>query len=427
VNVSRRSFLLTSGLLGLAGTGALTACGSGGSAGSGGGDGKELAFWIWAGAISEKVVDDVAASVAGTVTITKSIIGGDFKQRLTTTLSSGQSVPDITGVKGEDMPSFLAQAEAFLDLNELGAKDLASSFAAAKYAAATTTDGKQVGLPIDLGPTATYYREDLWAQAGLPTDPAAAGQLVATWDGWFQAAKAVKAATGATSVRNTTDVFAVALAQQPETFVTKAGAWAGDGSAVKGAWDLAVQSHTDGVSAGIYDGTGYNQALAASTVGGHIGPAWFGLDIASGAPDTSGKWRVTGTPAGPANIGGSFLTLTTACRNPQAAFDYIKTLLTPENAAKSFTDASVFPATTATYALPALTAGQEFYGGQATIEVFGPAAEQLPTVYDDPNNAAIAAPYYTELSNVEGGKDPAAAWTDAVAAAKQVADRAGVE
>ncbi|MBF5082235.1 extracellular solute-binding protein [Quadrisphaera sp. INWT6] len=426
MSLSRRSFLLTAGLLGAAGSSVLTACGSGGATGAGDGDGKDLAFWYWSGAISDTVVKDVAAAQTG-ITITPSIIGGDFKQKLTTTLSAGQSVPDITGVKGEDMPSFLTQSEAFLDLNDLGAKDIASSFSAAKYAAATTKDGKQIGLPIDLGPTATYYREDSFAAAGLPTDPTAAGEAVATWDGWFDAAKKVKAATGAASVRNTTDIFAVALAQQPSTFVTEDGAWGGESDAVKKSWDLAVQAHTDGVSGAVFDGTGYNQALAAGTIVGHVGPAWFGLDIASGAPDTSGKWRVTQCPDGPANIGGSFLTLTTACRNPQASFEYIKTLLSADNAAKSFTDASVFPATLAAYDLPALTAGQDFYGGQATIEVFGPAAQALPTVYDDANNAAIAAPYYTELSNVEGGKDATTAWNDAVSAAKQIAQRAGVQ
>jgi len=420
---TRRSFLLGTGLLGLAGT--LSACGSSDSAAAdrpSNRAGKKLSFWYWDGALSDNVVKSLSASFAGRATVTPMLIPGNFGQQLTTTLASGRSVPDITGVKGEDMPIFLTQATHFLDLNPLGAGKIASSFAAAKYAQATTPEGKQIGLPIDLGPTALFLRADLWKKAGLPNDPTAVSALVRTWDGWFALARKLKKALpGTFAIRNTTDVFAVALAQLPETFVTRAGVFAGDQAGVKTAWALAVRSISEGLQAGIYDDTAFNAALSAGRLTGHIGPAWNGLDIASGAPGTSGAWRVANCPGGPGNIGGSYLTLTSTCRNPEAAFAYISELLSPANEGKAFTDSSVFPAVTAAYALPALTSGQAFFGGQATIEVFGPAAKNLPTVYDAPLNTAISASYYTELANIEGGKKPAAAWNDAVAAGKKTA------
>jgi len=67
-----------------------------------------------------------------------------------------------------------------------------------------------------------------------------------------------------------------------------------------------------------------------------------------------------------------------------------------------------------------LTAGDEFFGGQKTIEVFGAAAQNIPIAYTSPHDSLVAAPFYTELTNVEAtGKDPDQAWKDAVAAAKQ--------
>jgi cellobiose transport system substrate-binding protein len=426
MNLDRRSFLLGTGLLGLAG--GLSACGAAGSAvgSSAPHGGKELDFWYWDGGLSDGVVKNVTTAFADRATITPTVISGDFGQRLTTTLASGRSVPDVTGIKGEDLAVFLAQAEHFLDLNTLGARALADIFAPAKYAQATTPDGKQLGLPIDLGPTALFLRADLWKKAGLPTTAAALSPLMRTWDGWFKAARHLKAALpGTFAIRNSTDVFIVALAQQAETFTTRAGAFAGEGAGVRMAWATAVRSITEGLQAGIYDNTAFNAALSAGTLTGHIGPVWIGLDIASGAPGTSGAWRVANCPGGPANIGGSYLTLPSTCRAPAVAFAYITELLSAANEGKAFTDSSVFPAVTAAYALPALTGGQAFYGGQATIEVFGPAAKNLPVVYDGPLDRAIGASYNTELANVEGGKEPARAWKDAVAAGKQTAASAG--
>ena len=422
MSLTRRTLLRSAGLFGL--TGGLAACGGVRVAtGNGLADkGKQLTFWYWSGALSEAVVKDVTASFAGRAAITPLSVDGDFKQRLTTSPTSRKSVPDITGVKGEDLPVFLTHSDQFLDLNTLGASKIAGSFSAAKYAAATTPNGRQIGLPIDLGPTALFLRADLWAKAGLPSTPSAVSALTHTWDGWLAARRLKKALPGTFAVRNSTDLFGVALAQEPESFINRSGVFIGDRGGVKRAWDIAVRATAEGVYAGIYDNAAFNAALASGTLAGQIGPAWNGLDIESGAPHTAGAWRVADCPGGPANIGGSYLALTTSCLDPEVAFAYINELLSPANEGRSFTDAYVFPAVTTAYTLPALTQGQAFYGGQSTIEVFGPAAKQLPVVYDAPLNGAILPSYSTELSNVEGGKDPAKAWQDAVAAGRRTAE-----
>jgi cellobiose transport system substrate-binding protein len=415
VSLTRRSLLL-----GAATAAGLSGCGGG--SGEAGSQDEELTFWYWDGALSPAVVKAVTSGFADRATISGTVVDGDFGQRLTTSLKAGSGEPDISGVKGEDMPTFLARADFFLDLNALGAKDIAASFAAAKYTAATTEDGRQIGLPIDLGPTALFLRADLWEKAGLTTRIPAVSARMTDWEGWFEAAGRLrKKLPGSFAIRNSGDVFGVALAQQPETFVTRAGDFAGDGGGVKTAWDLAVRSITEGVQAGIYDQNAFGAALSAGVLTGHLGPAWNGLDLASAAPGTSGHWRVADCPGGPANIGGSYLTLPATCRDPKVAFAFIAELLTPANEAKAFTDASVFPAVTAAYDLPALTEGQKFFGGQATSDIFGPAAKNLPSVYDAPQNAATMTAYLTELSNVEGGKKPATAWKDAVAAGRRTA------
>ncbi|GAB6903129.1 ABC transporter substrate-binding protein [Kineosporia succinea] len=415
MSLTRRAFVT-------GGSAALLAGCAAGSRSAGRGSGDRLAFWYWDGALSEPVVGSVLAGLRPRALITATVVPGDFGQRLTTTLSSGHGVPDITGVKGEDMPTFLTLAKYFLDLNELGARDVAGSFVAAKYAQATTPGGKQVGLPIDLGPTALFLRSDLWGQAGLPTSVASLAREMSTWEGWFEAARRLKnRLPGTFAVRNSHDVFGVALSQEPETFLARSGEFTGDGGGVRRAWHLAVRAIAEGLQAGIYADAAFGAALSDGVLTGHLGPAWNGLDIAGAAPGTSGTWRVAACPGGPGNIGGSYLTLPATCRNPDVAFACITAILSPENESRAFTDAAVFPAVTQAYSLPGLTSGQGFYGGQSTIEVFGPAAENLPDVYDAPGNSDIASSYYTELSNVEGGKNPESAWADAVSAGRRTA------
>ncbi|MCT2026391.1 sugar-binding protein, partial [Dermabacter hominis] len=71
----------------------------------------------------------------------QNVIGGDFKQKLTTTFSAGSGLPDITGVKGEDIAFFLSKTDYFEDLNELGAKDIKGDYLDWKWQQATSKDG----------------------------------------------------------------------------------------------------------------------------------------------------------------------------------------------------------------------------------------------------------------------------------------------
>ena len=90
-------------------------------------------------------------------------------------------------------------------------------------------------------------------------------------------------------------------------------------------------------------------------------------------------------------------------------------MLSPDNQAKAFADAQIFPATPAAYDKPQLKAADPFFGGQVPIEVFGPAAKDIPVAYEAPADAAVAAPYNDELKTVQaGGKTSDAAWADAV-------------
>ena len=422
MELSRRR-LLQAGLLAAAG-GITAACGGGSSDKSS--DSKEIALWYWGGGLSDKVVADAVTHFATQTTIKPSVIGGDFKQKLTTTLAAGRSVPDITGIKGEDIAALLPQAKQFVDLNTLGADKLASQYLTWKWKQGSTQDGKLIGFPIDIGPTAMFYREDLFAKAGLPSKPEEVSAQMATWDAYFEAGKTLKGALPKSFlVNNVTSIFSCAVGQNTLRFIDTNNKFVGDQDHIRKAWDTALKPVSLGIDAKINDNS-WNAAVGNGTVAAEVGAAWHALDIAQAAPNTKGQWRVAAGPGGPANIGGSFLAIPKAAGNPKLAFEIITWLLSADNQARGFTDAALFPSSPAAYKLPALTAPDPFFGGQVTIDVFGPAAEKIPIAYEAPGDAAVAVPYYNELVKVEGGKDAEKGWADAVSQAKQIAQKQGV-
>jgi cellobiose transport system substrate-binding protein len=417
--------LLQAGLLAAAG-GVTAACGGGSGSKSSGSGSKDIALWYWAGGLSDKVVADSVTHFASQATIKSSVIGGDFKQKLTTTLAAGRSVPDITGIKGEDIAALLPQAKQFVDLNTLGADKLQSQYLTWKWKQGSTQDGKLIGFPIDIGPTGLFYRADLFEKAGLPSKPEDVSSQLSTWDAWFEAGVTLhKALPKSFPVATASGIFGTAIGQNTIRFIDSSNKFVGDQDHIHTAWNTALKPLQLGIDAKINDNS-WNAAVANGTVAAEVGAAWHALDISSAAPDTKGKWRVAANPSGPANIGGSFLAIPAKSGNPQLAFQIITWLLDADNQGRGFTDAALFPSMPDAYKLPALTGPDAFFGGQVTIDVFGPAAEKIPIAYEAPADAAVAVPYYNELLKVETGKDANQAWTDAVSQAKQIAQKQGV-
>ncbi|MDU5963109.1 MAG: sugar-binding protein, partial [Dermabacter sp.] len=126
MNLSRRSLLgastLALGPIALA----LSGC-STGKGGSSGGNDDAFVLWMWPEGYGDKVLDAVTKEFPD-LNLRQDVIGGDFKQKLTTTFSAGSGLPDITGVKGEDIAFFCSKADYFEDLNELGAKDIKGTY-----------------------------------------------------------------------------------------------------------------------------------------------------------------------------------------------------------------------------------------------------------------------------------------------------------
>ena len=428
MNLSRRSLLgastLALGPIALA----LSGC-STGKGGSSGGNDDAFVLWMWPEGYGDKVLDAVTKEFPD-LNLRQDVIGGDFKQKLTTTFSAGSGLPDITGVKGEDIAFFLSKTDYFEDLNELGAKDIKGDYLDWKWQQATSKDGKQLGIPIDIGPTALFYRIDVFEEAGLPFEPAELEAAIREWDAYFELGKELIAKKpGTYLIRNSAGIFSTAYRQSGKGFIDENQMFIGDQDHIRKAWDLSVKANAAGINAALDSQTADSAAAVnEGRLPADFGASWHLADMKVDAPETAGKWRVCKHPGEAVNQGGSFLTIPKGAKDPKKSFELISFILNAKNQAVEYTFSGNFPAAPEAHSMPEVDGAVEFLGGQKAAEVFSAAAETVRPLYEDPNSESVIAPFTAELEQIEStGKDPEKAWNDAVTAAKRIAEQAGIK
>lgn len=147
-----------------------------------------MVLWYWSGGLSPKVVQDAKARYDSAVNLQAIQIGGYYRSKLMTTMTGRAHIPDIAGLKGEDMASYLPNSDQFVDLRTLGAEKLKDRYLPWKWDQGIAPDGSMVGFPIDCGPVAHYYQPAVFEKAGLAYEPADVSRELATWDQFFAAA-----------------------------------------------------------------------------------------------------------------------------------------------------------------------------------------------------------------------------------------------
>ncbi|KHF32191.1 putative arabinose-binding protein precursor [Paenibacillus sp. P1XP2] len=155
---------------------------------------KTLTLWYWNRSIDDNLIQSVQKQFPG-IRINAQKIGGDFKSKLKTTLAAGSGGPDIVAFN-DWVTELFPSADRFYDLYDLGAGDIEQDYLDWKWKLGVTPEGKMIALPMDTGPTALFYRADLFEQAGLPSDPEEVHKLMGTWDDYFAAGQKLQEALG---------------------------------------------------------------------------------------------------------------------------------------------------------------------------------------------------------------------------------------
>ena len=246
--------------------------------------------------------------------------------------------------------------------------------------------------------------------------PGAVSAAVRTWEEWIELGRRVRADADAAIIQNATWVFNQFINASPERYFNTDDkpVYANEGSAVRQAWDTAVQAAQAKVTGNLQVATDQNAAFVSGQTAGHVEAVWWAEILKDTAPDTAGKWRIASQPAKPGNSGGSFLAIPHTCKDPEAAFAFAAWLTTPQHQAETYNEIQLFPSSPASFAGDTIKSEGDFFGDQNQLDFFSQAAEQVPTTYISTYESQIGA-FALELANVEtGGKDPEQAWQDAV-------------
>jgi cellobiose transport system substrate-binding protein len=391
----------------------LAACGSNDS-------GKiQLVLWYWDGAIDDKLINQVDTVFPNVHLVAEKI--SDFDDKLRTSMAAQNGVPDITSINS-NIATYFPDEDQFYDLQTLGANDLQSQYLSWKWNLGIAPDGKMIGFPMDTGPIALFYRTDLFAKAGLPTDPQQVSERIKTWDDYLQAGEQLKKATNGKvyMIDTISTIYNYMVSQNPKQYFDKTtGQYIGDQPYMRQMWDETVKADQMQITAKVQDQS-WNQAISNGLVASFVGAVWRKQDLATGAPDTSGKWHIARSPGGDGNYGGSFLAISKYCQHPQEAFAVIKWLQSPQNQVTAYKDIQLYPSALDALSDPKMHSSEAFYGGQDTTQIFADAAKNVPTMYMGPDDGTVSSPFYDQLKLVEfENKNPEQAWNDAQVKARR--------
>lgn len=298
-------------------------------------DENTLTVWCWDPNFNIYAINKAAEIYAKdhegfNVKVTE-IQSDDIETKLTTAMSAGDlsTLPDIFLMQDNSFQKYATNyPDIFVDLTDKGIDFTEFSEAKVAY---STLDGKNYGVPFDNGAGIGAYRTDLLEQAGFTV----ADFTDITWDDFMEKAKVVKEKTGQpllTQQAGSTDIVMMMIQSVGASCFTEDGkANLVDNEAVKKAVEIYAQMVKDGSLVEVTDWDQYVASINNGTVAGVINGCWIMATITA-QEDQSGKWAITNLPkmegvgdaSNYSNNGGSSWAVTSNCKKPDVAADFLK-------------------------------------------------------------------------------------------------------
>ncbi|MFD0633473.1 extracellular solute-binding protein [Catenulispora yoronensis] len=286
--------------------------------------------------------------------------------------------------------------------------------------AATTSDGKVMGLGTDYGPLAMCYRTDLFKAAGLPTDSASVSALWPDWASYIKTGLDYKAKAPANQafVDTAGGIFNAIVGQSANQYYDSSGKQIADSNpAIKNAWDTAMQLSTQGLTAKLSQfSTAWNQAFTTGSFATIACPAWMTGYIKSEAGAMTGLWGVAKIPGGTGDWGGAYLGIPTASKHQKEAYDLISWLTAPDQQKTMFTNGGHFPSSEAAAKDPAIAAHTDPYFGDSPIgQIYSDSAASIPQAVLGAKDGTIKDLISKAITRVEAqGQKPDDSWNKAM-------------
>ena len=337
---------------------------------------------------------------------------------LQTKLNSGSGAADIQGIEVARISEVTAnQADLWTDLRDTPAGERVGDYVSWKADAATTADGKVVGLGTDIGPMALCYRSDLFEEAGLPTEPEELAARMGSWEDFIALGEEFQAgAPDGTAFHDSAGgLYNAIVSTEEQIYHDESGELVLESNqAVRDAFDLAARAGQSGLTAKLeqFVDPSWDAGFGSGTFASIACPSWMIGYIKGKAGDAgSGQWNITTLPGGQGgNWGGAYLGIPEASENKEEAAELLAWLTDAEQQAAVFANVGNFPSNTGAIALVGDTT-DEYFNDAPIGEVFTTSAENAPTQILGPHDGVAKNAMVQALLSVEvNGVDPADAW-----------------
>ena len=250
--------------------------------------------------------------------------------------AGGVDLPDIYSIENNEAEVFWARfPDCFATLGDMGASDLEGDYPDFKWTE-LMANGNIYAIPWDSGPVVTFYRRDLYEQAGINPDE------IVTWDDFIAAGEQLLEATDGEVEMMWFDFGDDGvwreLANQNGCFYFN-----NEGTEVTvsqpgcvDAMETMKKLYDAGVVA-IVNWDGAIQEIKAGSLAGAVFGAWYVGTIQDNAPDQAGNWGIYPMPASEeggtraANLGGSALAIPSSSENQEAAWAFVEYALATTN------------------------------------------------------------------------------------------------
>lgn len=329
---------------------------------------------------------------------------------------------DVEAIEVDWLPEVMQYTDFLADLTD---PEVEGRWLDWKTAAATDPDGRLIGYGTDIGPEAVCYDSALFADAGLPTDPAEVAVLLdGDWDTYFEVGQDYVDATGKAWFDGAGGTYQ-GMINQVEAAYEDPGTGeitATTNPEVKAIFDQ-LTAVTPELSAHLSQWSDdWFAGLATGTYATMLCPGWMLGVIKGAAPDTT-TWNVADVfPGGGGNWGGSYLTVPADGANVEAAKDLAAWLTAPEQQLKALAAAGTFPSQVAALDDEAAL-NTAMAAGEAPTNADYFNSDTLGTIFKNRANAVDVSPfkgkYYFQVNDAmqnaltrieDGSQDPATSW-----------------
>lgn len=433
---SRRARIATA----IAGATALTLLVAGCSSGSDAAEGENVELTVTtfnAMGFDELYAEYEEANPGVTIVPNNIDTGGNARTDAFTKLAAGSGLADVVAIEEGWLGKIMEISDQFVDLRDHGIEERKGDWVDWKYEQATDADGRVIGYGTDIGPQGLCYSTTAFEAAGLPTDRAAVAELLggedATWEDYFATGKQYKETTGKAWYDHSGFVWNAMVNQLPEGYYTSDGELNVEGNAdLEERWGWITDGAASGLSAGqkAWDwnkGKSFNDGTFAT----FVCPAWMlgtlksNVEAGGGDPEATGWDFADVFPGGPANWGGSFLSVPTQSEHPAEAAALASWLSEPEQQIKAFEAAGPFPSTLeAQEQLSSAAEPDPSMGGSPTGAIFSERAQGVIAQYKGPDDSLIQENVFGPvLQKVDRGElDGDKGWSEALSLLDELVD-----